>query len=273
MPDLVSIPGVVLAALVEPQDARRAELAAHFAIADSFATVQELLLSDVHVDGAVVLSPHVVHFDNAILLIRARLHVLVEKPFVVSTAERDGPADARALAAAAAERGVRVLVNTPMNYGGACARAAAMVREGCVGEVEHVVCHIEGALRDLMSGEPLAGTEGALSRPPPSTWADPSRAGGYAWGQLSHLLSWVFAVSGLRVARASCFMRTSPSSGVDVYDAACFQCTNGATLSVSGVGALPKQCRGENSVRIFGTQGRIEFSNGHGDCSQHGAAT
>ena len=42
------------------------------------------------------------------------------------------------------------------------------------------------------------------------------------------------------------------------------RCTNGATISISGAGTIPKHSAGENSIRIFGDEGVLVYANGHG---------
>ena len=58
-------------------------------------------------------------------------------------------------------------------------------------------------------------------------------------GQLSHITSWLFKVTGLKPAEAFCFMGLSDSSGADLSDAASVRCTNGATISISGTALVP----------------------------------
>ena len=192
MPDLQSIPGCELVALVEPEPGRRAEVAERFGIPPSsaFGDVDALLAEqdELRLDGCAVFSPHVEHCANALPCLESGLHVLVEKPLTVSTAERNAASDARALAAAAEAAGVALLVNTPMNYGNACERACELVAAGRVGNIEHIACHMEGPLRDLMAGEPMAETADQVYRPPASTWADPSRAGGCKLVALSRFI-------------------------------------------------------------------------------------
>jgi len=45
-------------------------------------------------------------------------------------------------------------------------------------------------------------------------------------GQLSHITSWLFKVTGLKPAEAFCFMGLSQSSGDVLCDAASVRCTN-----------------------------------------------
>ena len=70
-----------------------------------------------------------------------------------------------------------------------------------------------------MAGEPMLETTDHLFRPPASTWADPAKAGGYAWGQMSHSLAWLCHVADLKFRTVYCMDGKSPT-GVDYYDAA-----------------------------------------------------
>jgi predicted dehydrogenase len=80
--------GVALVAAVEPDAARAADVAAKYAI-PIFATVDELLASDLHLDAATVAVPTVQHHAVASALLDAGLDLLVEKPLAASLAEAD----------------------------------------------------------------------------------------------------------------------------------------------------------------------------------------
>ena len=54
---------------------------------------------------------------------------------------------------------------------------------------------------------------------------------GFARGQLSHTLAWVFGVTGLEPQTVYSQMVLSETSGADIYDAATVRCTNGALIS------------------------------------------
>jgi predicted dehydrogenase len=112
------------------------------------------------------------------------------------------------------------------------------------------------ALDDLFAGEPMKETEGAMFRPPASTWADPRRAGGFGWGQLVHALGLMFRVADL--APVEVFAMTGNSkAGVDYYDAAAVRFAGGATGSVSGAATLPKGRPVQIDLRIFGSEGML----------------
>jgi predicted dehydrogenase len=209
-------------------------------------------------DGVVVASPHPLHYDHARAALAAGRHVLVEKPMTTSAA------DARALVALATAQGRQILIPQGWSFTPYARAARELVRAGAVGEVRHVVCQMASALADLMGGQGLAETAGATFRPPSSTWADPQRAGGYGWGQLSHALGLLFGIVDLAPAAAFALMGGSPS-GADYYDAISLRFANGATGVVSGSATIPKAAGPQNDrskgyqidLRIFGSAGML----------------
>ena len=235
-------------------DAERLRLAGEtFDIAARYRDLDEMLARE-RLDGVMVSTPHTAHAAPAIAALKAGCHVLVEKP--MATSEADG----RAIAAAAQAAGRQVLVPTGMNFTSVTAQAADWVRSGRIGEVRHAVCQMGSALEDLFAGEPMIETAGEMFRPPASTWADPKKAGGYGWGQMSHSLAWLIHVADLKFESVYC-MDGKSKSGVDYYDAACARATNGATVALSGSATVPKHKGMHMDIRIFGTAGMILFDN------------
>jgi predicted dehydrogenase len=80
--------GVALVAAIEPDVARAAETAAKYEI-PVFATVDELLAADLHLDAATVAVPTVRHHAVAAQMLDAGLDLLVEKPLAANLAEAD----------------------------------------------------------------------------------------------------------------------------------------------------------------------------------------
>jgi predicted dehydrogenase len=80
--------GVALVAAIEPDAARAAETAAKYEI-PVFATVDELLAADLHLDAATVAVPTVHHHAVAAQMLDAGLDLLVEKPLAANLAEAD----------------------------------------------------------------------------------------------------------------------------------------------------------------------------------------
>lgn len=235
-------------------DAERVRVAGdRFGVAGRYTDVDAMLAAE-RLDGVIVGTPHVAHAGPAIAALNAGAHVLVEKPMATSAA------DARAIAAAAMRAERQVMVPTGLNFTGWTARAKAWVIEGRIGEVRHAVCQMGSPLDDLMAGKPMLETADHLFRPPASTWADPKKAGGYGWGQMSHSLAWLAWVTGLGFDSLFAMDVKSPT-GVDYYDAAAGRLTNGATVSISGASTVPKHVGMHTDIRIYGTEGMLVCSN------------
>eukprot|EP01052_Picozoa_sp_SAG31_P007521 SAG31_NODE_359_length_17032_cov_11.017894_5_plen_272_part_00 len=176
--------------------------------------------------------------------------------------------EAAGLLKAAAEHGVTISVNNTANFNAATDEAAALIADGTFGTVQHVVCTMAGDLADLFGStgmdraSPHRGgdrEEAVVYSPMASTWADPKRAGGYGWGQMSHSLAWAYEVSGLAPAQIFAFDGKS-DAGVDYFDAATVRCTNGATMAVSG--AANAVVGHGTRVEIFAEKGSLVYSNG-----------
>ena len=222
-----------------------------FGIDARYTDLNEMLATE-NLDGVMISTPHVAHTGPAVAALNAGCHVLVEKPMATTAA------DGRGIAAAAVQAGKQVLVPTGMNFTDFTEVAAGWVRDGRIGDVRHAVCQMGSALNDLFAGEPMLETTEHLFRPPASTWADPDKAGGYGWGQMSHSLAWLIHVADLEFESVYC-MDGKSKTGVDFYDAAVARATNGATVSLSGASSVPKHKGLQLDVRIFGTEGMIMF--------------
>ncbi len=251
IPTLQALSDAEVVAICDLSTARLAEVGDRFGIAGRSTDVAEMVRSE-RLDGVIVSTPHVAHTAPALAALQAGAHVLVEKPMATTAAE------GRAIAKAGLAAGRQVMVPTGLNFTRYTAVAAGWIREGRIGTVRHAVCQMGSALADLMAGEPMSETVEHLYRPPPATWADPAKAGGYAWGQMSHSLGWLCHVADLRFETVFCLDGKSPS-GVDYYDAAVGRAIGGATVSFSGAATVPKHRGLQTDIRIFGTKGVILF--------------
>jgi predicted dehydrogenase len=210
-------------------------------------------LLDLELDGVVISSPHVLHFEHAKAALERGFHVLVEKP--VSTRGQE----ARELVALAKAKNKQIMIPQGWSFRPFAREARRLAAE--IGEPRHFVCQMASALSDLFAGEAMLETEGAIFRPPASTWADPARAGGYGWGQLCHALGLLFGIVKLEPKEVFAWMGLS-STGVDYYDAINLRLSNGATGIISGAATLPKSSSDgidlkqyQIDIRIFGTEG------------------
>jgi predicted dehydrogenase len=253
IPEVMKSPHADLVAICDLDPERVRVAGEHFGIADRYTDLTEMLARE-NLDGVIVGTPHVAHTAPAVAALEARAHVLVEKPMATTAA------DGRLIAATAMRVGREVMVPTGLNFTRYSRRAADWVRTGRIGEVRHAACQMGSPLDDLMAGKPMLETKEHLFRPPASTWADPKKAGGYGWGQMSHSLAWLVYVTDLRFETVACMDVKSPA-GVDYYDAAIARASNGATVSISGASTVPKHVGMHTDVRIYGTEGMIHFCN------------
>lgn len=211
-----------------------------------------VMLADETLHGVVVSSPHVLHAGHAKLALSRGLPTLIEKPMTTSAE------DARALVALAEANNTQIILPYGWNYRPIVETAHRLIAEGAVGEVRHIVAQMASALADLFGGQPMVETQDHLFRPPVSTWADPARAGGYGWGQLTHGLGALFRIVDLDPVKVFAKTGLSPA-GVDYYDAAVVEFANGATMSLSGSATVPKSRGYQIDIRIYGTEGMMLF--------------
>lgn len=241
----------LVAAIADLDPGRLNAVGDRFGIEQRYATVRDMLAAE-RLDGVIVSTPHVAHAEAAVPALEAGVHCLIEKPMATTAA------DAWAIVNAARKAGREVLIPCGYNFTGYTRRAGEIVASGKIGEVRHVVCQFATALEDLFGGKPMLETADHMYRPPASTWADPGRAGGYGWGQMSHSIAWVYRVADLKPDSVFCFAGKSPT-GVDYFDAASVRFTNGATMALSGAALLPKHSRPQLDIRIFGSEGMLLF--------------
>lgn len=200
--------------------------------------------------GVIISSPHIFHAEHAQQCIDRHLPVLIEKPMTANAA------DARALVNQAMSKGVEIVIPYGWNFKPFSEAAYDFMQRKYIGDVRHVVCQMASPTEDLFSGLGLEGTETDLFQPMASTWSDPSKAGGYGWGQLSHLLGLLFLLVPYSPTKVFAAMKTS-SAGVDLYDAAVVTLCNGTTVSLSGSSTVPKSRSFQIDIRIFGTEGML----------------
>lgn len=256
MPYFARRDDVQLVAVCRPGPAELAVVQQQFGFAVATEDYRELVQLDL--DGVIVASPHVLHYEHAAAALRAGHHVMVEKPMCLQVAH------ARELLQLAEQHQRQIVIPQGWSFTKYAREARRLMRAGVIGEVRHVVVQMASALADLFGGAGLAETEGALFRPPASTWADPAQGGGYGWGQLSHAIGLLFGLVDLSPTEVFAWMGRSPT-GADYYDAINLRLANGATGVISGSATIPKphgaahdRSKGyQIDLRLFGTEGML----------------
>ncbi len=136
------LPNIKIAAVCDSNAQRAAALAQKWGIPQIFSTIDDLIASQ-SCDVAHVLVPPDLHRQVAEPLLRAGLHVMVEKPLAVSSA------DCEALLQAAQAKNVKLGINHNSTFRPSFTRLKEIIRSNEVGHLHHVLCHLNVPLRQL----------------------------------------------------------------------------------------------------------------------------
>jgi predicted dehydrogenase len=245
LPALTSREDVRVVAICRRDPDRLASIARQFDIPVAVREISDLPWADL--DAAVVSSTHTLHHRHAAECLSHGLDVMCEKPLAVTGA------DAFDLVALAQQTRRVLLVPHGWQFAPAVVQARDWIQKGRVGRVEHVAAIMASPARALFSGEPNAIFD-ATSQPEPATWTGPH--GGYAYGQMSHLLSLVFWLTRLVPTNITAMVNEGPA-GSDLYDAFVIRCDGGPLISVSGGAAVPSRRRHNMEVRVYGSEGML----------------
>lgn len=200
-------------------------------------------------EAVIVASPHGLHYEHAKAALDAGAHVLCEKPMTVD------PAHAWALVDLAAKRGRHLLIANGFHYLPGMAALRRKVIEGAVGTIEHVSCHFATPTRKVFSGdEGLPAWKTAFFRPERSTWQDADQGGGYAYGQMSHSLAFMFWFTGLTAETVSSRRLPAP---IDLNNAASIGFACGAVGVASGTATAPDNSRQQLRLYVGGNEGNL----------------
>jgi predicted dehydrogenase len=260
LPALAADPGAEIAAVADPDAAKRRAVAERFGVAHVHASAQEMLDAQ-RLDGVIVATPHRFHYEAARAALEHGAHVLVEKPMTIRVE------DARALVTLARERHLELLVGYPWHWNSHMLELRSQVEAGAIGTVEHASCLFASTARDLYRGEPevlrdLLGYP--MAAPGDSTYSDPALAGGgQAQTQLTHSAALLLFLTGLR-PRVVSALTASFELGVDLVDSLAVEFDGGAVASLSSTGSLSPGYDDILEYRIFGRDGHVLLDAGLG---------
>ncbi|KAL7544606.1 hypothetical protein ACHAWF_007982 [Thalassiosira exigua] len=177
------------------------------------------------------------------------------------------------------------IINHTASYRPQTAVARHIVGSGQLGRIRHISATMNGPLmwlfgdgrnRSWVSKTPWRKTSSCSSEDSAADDGKPSMTGnGYAWGQIAHVLAWIYAVlradasnpeDGEAVpAKVYCAMSHDSDTGADVSLAAAITCRDGATFSVTGTALLPGSQYADPPVgkhvrvELFGERGSLMY--------------
>lgn len=201
-------------------------------------------------DGVVVSSPHQFHFEHSCAALERGIHVVCEKPMTLHLRE------AKQLASLVELRHLHFVIPYGWNYTDYAMRAREIINRGEIGQIEHVLCHMASALRDLFSGTGAWFADEAFFKPEAKTWSDPAGGGGFAHGQLTHAIALLLWITSLKASEVFALMGKS-STGADLYNSISCRFCNGATGMLGGAATMPRRSPYQVDIRIFGSEGML----------------
>ncbi|MEM3692801.1 MAG: Gfo/Idh/MocA family oxidoreductase [Candidatus Bathyarchaeia archaeon] len=196
------------------------------------------MLQGSKLDAVEILTPHTLHFQQALDSLKAGLHVLVEKPLVCKV-------DHAKRLIKEAEGANRVLmVSYQRHYQPTFRYMKRAIESGELGDVQFISA--------LQGQNWLQSTKG--------TWRqDPELSGG---GQLndsgSHLLDIILWTTGLRATEVHAYI-DNLGAPVDINSAIALRLSNGAEASIAVVGNSPIWWE---DLTIWGSKGMLLYRNG-----------
>lgn len=180
------------------------------------------------------------------------------------------------------------IINHTASYRPQTRVARQIVATHQLGKIRHITASMNGPLMWLFD-DPInhswvsktpwkTGDAATAGKEHPNAAAgekEPMHGNGFAWGQIAHVLAWIYAVLGAgdedtsvdvgRPVSVYCAMSHAPRTGADVSLAAVITCHDAVTFSLSGTALLPGSQYTEPpvgkliGVELFGDRGSLRY--------------
>lgn len=253
LPGLEGYEGAQLAALADPDPDKLAAAAERFGVTQTYEDPQAML-DNAELDGVMVVVPHAYHYDWAKAALEASLHVLVEKPLVLTAAH------AWDLVRRAETAGLHLTVGYTYQHTRAAAAVRDAISSGAIGEVIHIAGLFASMVQSYLQGRPedyRSVFDFPLTGPGEKTYSDPSVAGGgQGMTQVTHAMGMVLWATGRRVEEVFAYM-SNHDLAVDLIDAISYRLDNGAIGTMAATGSLAPNQPSQQEFRYYGTDGFV----------------
>ena len=255
LPAIAANPDAELVAIADPNEANRSRAAEVFAPPATYGDYRVMLEAE-QLDGVVVAVPHTRHFEIALDALRRGLHVLLEKPMVLTSDH------ARELLRTAAEHDRQIVVGYPWHYNEQVNRARDWIASGAIGKLLYVHSLFASIVWELYRGEPemVADAMGYTVNPTGrDTYSDPALSGGgQGVTQITHSGALLLHMTGLEPAEVFALMHNHDLR-VDLVDALSVRFENGCLGTIGSTGSTVRTQEEVLEYRLYGTGGHILF--------------
>ena len=255
LPAIETHPEAELTAIADPNEVNRSRAAERFSPQSVYSDFREMLANET-LDAAVVATQHAFHYEVAAECLKRGLHVLVEKPMVLSAEH------ARDLLRLAAEAEREIIVGYPWNYTAQTNAAREWIGEGEIGELLYTHSLFASVVWELYRGEvdAVADVMGYPVNPTgKSTYSDPAIAGGgQGVTQITHSAAHLLHVTGLVPAEVFAMM-ANHGLDLDLVDAMSVRFNGGCLGTIGSTGSTVRTQPEILESRIYGSRGHILF--------------
>ena len=255
LPAIAANPGAELVAIADPDEANRSRAAEVFAPPAAYRDHRDMLAAE-QLDGVVVAVPHSRHYEITRDALAHDLHVLVEKPMVLTTEH------ARDLLRIAAGRDRQIIVGYPWHYNEQANRARDWIAGGAIGDLLYVHSLFASTVWELYRGdvESVADEMGYVVNPTGrDTYSDPALSGGgQGVTQITHSGALLLHMTGLEPAAVFAQMHNHDLR-VDLVDALSVRFEGGCLGTIGSTGSTVRTQPEVLEYRLYGTAGHILF--------------
>ena len=252
IPGLIEHPDAELVALCDRNPEALAAAAERYGIRRTYGDVGELLAHE-ELDGSVVAVYHAAHYTVARQCLEAGLHIMLEKPMVL-TAQ-----DGRVLLDLAAAQEREIIVGYPWHFTDVTRTARDVLASGELGPVQYTSCLFASMVVEYYRSNPEAYRP-VFQFPvtgPGNVYADAQRSGGgQAHLQITHSAGSLFFITGLRAQSVTAFMNNYDVP-VDLVDAVAVQFADGAVGVFGSTGNIGVGDAGQLDIRVYCANGYL----------------
>lgn len=252
IPGLIDNPDAELVALCDRNPQALTAAAERYGISETYDDVGELLAGE-QLDGAVVAVHHAAHYEVARQCLEAGLHIMLEKPMVL-TAQHG-----RALLDLAAAKQREIIIGYPWHFTDVTRTARDVLASGELGQIQHISCLFASMVVEYYRDNPEAYRP-VFQYPvtgPGGVYADAQRSGGgQAHLQITHSAGSLFFITGLRAQSVTGFMNNFDVP-VDLVDAIAVQFEGGAVGVFGSTGNLGVGDGGQLDIRVYCADGYL----------------
>ena len=255
LPTIQEHPEAELVALADVRPEVAAKAAKVYGVERAYTDYREMLANEA-LDGVVVAVWHAAHYEVARACLERGLHLLLEKPMVLTAPH------ARDLCRLAAERGLEIIMGYTWHYLPMSPRAQQVIQSGRLGRIHYISDIFSSAPLNLYRGDDHADRADMASQypvfGPGDVYSDPERSGGgQGHLQVTHSAALMFYLTGLKPVSVIALMDNFDVR-VDVVDAMIVRLNNGALANVGSTGATAGG-EGKLDIQVYGEKGWVDM--------------